>query len=141
MNFGFVKVAPEEYAFASPGQVLGSGGYGVAYARKADPATVLKLTVDKPEVELATRLLQDPHPAFVNVYDIRPIGEPYGWENEQVTALILERVFPANKIENAEFNQLYTAARNYIGRGPRDMHQKNLGRRADGTLVILDLGQ
>jgi hypothetical protein len=141
MNFGFVKVTLEEYSFASPGQVLGSGGYGTAYVRKANPATVLKLTVDKLEVELATRLLENSNPAFVHVYAVRPIGEPYGWAGKRVTAIIRELVFPPGEIADKEYVQLYIAARNYIGRGPRDINQKNLGRRADGTLVILDLGQ
>ncbi len=140
MHFGFINVTKEELDVLDVGKKLGQGGYGIVYSRPRHPGTVLKLTTDPQELIMAEKLKANPHKAFVRVYDFFPVGEPYGWEQETVTAIILERVLPAI-ITDVERHALSMLAREYLGRFPADIHYENMGRRADGTPVILDIGQ
>ena len=140
MHMGFINVTRGELDVLDIGKKLGEGGYGIVYSRPHHPDTVLKLTTDAQELIMAKRLKANPHAAFVRVYDFFPVGEPYGWEQESVTAIILERVLPV-EITRDERYALSMLAREYMGRFPADMHSENTGRRADGTPVILDIGQ
>ena len=79
-----------------PGQCLGHGGYGTAYALKGDDTKVLKVTGDMSEVLVMSDL--PIHPNIVRVYDsflvkipqIKPWTE--GFKDAGVGVLIKDRV-------------------------------------------------
>jgi hypothetical protein len=118
---------------------IGHGNCGIAY--ETANGTVIKYTDDRLEFEAASRLMENPIPCTVRVYDAYVVQEykPFLW------AIELEKVIPMKESEDfSSEGQRQIANVKACLESNRynstEAFYKNLGWNKDGNLVLLDLG-
>ena len=134
---------------------LGHGNNGVAYEH-SDPNTVVKITKSAREIENARNQLEREVSCLVNVHSVVMVGEGsvYKIITEKLQPLTPEEVaqvdraqkvyketwkFPKDTPVAIRFARLWYCLESH-GIDTYDVRSDNIGKRADGSFVLLDLG-